>query len=302
MKRVLDVSNLRTFVAIADGGTFAAAAERVGLSVPAVSHQIRRLENLVGGALFRREGRRQVFSDLGYRLLSHARRIVQLNDAALENLISAPLEGIIRFGTVQDIADSIFPAVLQDFSKAHPLVRLDVRVERSVPVVEAVRRGQLDAAIAPTISSATVNDPPVIPIRSYPMKWLSSPDVTRTPEEPVPLVLFEAPCRFRDAALAALGAAGREWRIAYTSPSLFGLRAAVQAGLGVTVRTPLLHDSQLVDMREALRLPDLPYVEFSAYKAAPDIGPAAERLLQIIHHTMTTHGFTGGSPASPERG
>src|SRR5215475_10914482 len=83
MNRTLSVDFLRTFVAIADAGTFAAAAERVGRTVSAVSLQIDRLEEQVGRALFQKFGRRMEPTSAGRQLLDHARTILAANDAAL---------------------------------------------------------------------------------------------------------------------------------------------------------------------------------------------------------------------------
>jgi len=102
MSRTLSIDFLRTFVAIADAGTFAAAAERVGRTVSAVSLQIDRLEEKVGRALFQKSGRRMEPTSDGRQLLDHARTILAANDAALSAMSSDRLSGTVRLGVLHD--------------------------------------------------------------------------------------------------------------------------------------------------------------------------------------------------------
>src|ERR1700704_740916 len=98
MSRTLSIDFLRTFAAIADAGTFAAAAERVGRTVSAVSLQIDRLPEQGGRALFQKSGRRMGAPSAGLQLLDHARTILAANDAALSAMSSDKLSGSVRLG------------------------------------------------------------------------------------------------------------------------------------------------------------------------------------------------------------
>jgi len=99
---------------------------------------------------------------------------------------------------------------------------------------------------------------------------------------PLPLALFTAPCRFRNKGVAALDAAGIPWTIALTSPGLHGVWAAVNAGLGITVRTPegLLPELEVADRR--LGLPDLGNVDVSLYTARGPQSPAVKSLAGML--------------------
>ena len=128
----LDMDCLRTFAAIADLGSFTKAADRVGRSLPAVSLQMEKLERQTGSALFRKAGRGKVLTEAGENLLGYARQMLSTNDAAVSALNEqGRVEGPVRLGVVQDVAEHVLSAVLTDFASAHPEVRLDVRVERS---------------------------------------------------------------------------------------------------------------------------------------------------------------------------
>ncbi len=231
----LDPDLLRTFIAIADTGRFGAAAERVHRTQAAVSLQVRRLEDRASVALFRRRGRIMELTEAGETLLGYARRILDMNAAALAALRRGPLAGEVRFGTVQDLAETFLPGALRRFSQAHPEVKVTVAVAGSAQLRAEVARGAQDMAFVTSGPGDRRNGPHI----ETPLMWIAG-DGWRPPAgRPLPLAVIDAPCPFRNAALQALDDAGVPWEIAMTSPSLPGVLAAVRAGLGITLRTAL---------------------------------------------------------------
>ena len=278
----LDMDGLRTLSAVAETGTQVAAAELVGRTASAVSLQMDRLRIQVGTPLFRRHGRRLVLTEDGERLLGYGRRILALNDEAVSALAPGAVSGPVRCGAVQDLADTVLPDILNRFANRYPSVRLEVRVESSAALRQGVQRGDLDLAVAAVGDDSA----PTSALVRLPMVWIGATGSDLPDDEPVPLVLVDAPCPFRKAALAALDRAGQAWRVAVTSPSLSGLRAAVRAGLGVTVRTPLLLGDGLRPLDRRARLPALPNLAYDQITAqAP--GPAAERLGEAIAEALS---------------
>lgn len=273
----LDMDCLRTFVTIVDVGSFAEAAQRIGRTASAVSLQISRLEGQVGAKLFQKVGRRMAPSPEGERLLNTAGQMLALNDQVVEALTHQHLCGEISIGAIQDFADSILPFVLARFRQAHPRVRISAKVDGSKALAHAVDAGGLDLAIGVHGWS----NRPHKKIRTDKMMWLSGVDFVLTEGEPVPLVVFEPPCGFRDAAISSLNQAGREWEIVFTSPSLSGLKAAVEAGLGITVRTLNAFQGRLRPLPKSLRLPKLPCVDFALY-TKPELSAPASRLCEIV--------------------
>ncbi|HYD99568.1 MAG TPA: LysR substrate-binding domain-containing protein [Alphaproteobacteria bacterium] len=269
MLRHLDLAVLRTFLLIAEGRSFAETAALVGRSPSAVSLQIQKLEDELGAPVLRRSARGVALTLAGERLLGFARRMVALNDEALGAFRAEPPRPL-RFGTTQDFAEAALPEVLRRFALEHPAVELTLAVDRSAHLIDAVRGGALDLAIA------VGRDDPLNrgALLAAPMVWIGRAGAAEAGRT-LPLALFEPPCSFRSAALAALAAAGRPARIAITSPSLSGLRAAVQAGLGITARTRHLLGPGLEDVGPALGLPPLPEIGFCFY--APDDTPWAAR-------------------------
>ena len=142
MNQTLSIDFLRTFAAIADAGTFAAAAERVGRTVSAVSLQIDRLEEQVGRALFQKSGRRMEPTSAGRQLLDHARTILAANDAALSAMTSDRLSGTVRLGVMHDGIEAAATTVLADFMTTHPEARIEVVVDTGQAQIDAMEAGK----------------------------------------------------------------------------------------------------------------------------------------------------------------
>lgn len=157
------------------------------------------------------------------------------------------LEGPVRFGTVQDLADVVLPSALAAFAKQYPAVTLHVEVADSAVLVEQAHSGTLDFCVCFRSRHAPRT------IRREPMVWLGSRSVATM--DPVRLAVLDPPCGFRDAAIAALKRLERPHRIVLRTPSLAGLRAALEAGLGIGCRTSLLHSPGIEILGEAEGLP-----------------------------------------------
>ena len=277
---------MRTFVTIVDVGSFAEAAQRVGRTASAVSLQMARLENQIGAKLFQKAGRRMIVSPEGERLLDTAQQMLNLNDQIVEALAHQHLSGDISIGAIQDFADSILPSVLARFRQAHPRVRITAKVDRTKALADAVDSGSLDLAVGLYGWSSRKHKK----IRTDKMLWLGSADFVLAESEPVPLVVFEPPCGFRDAAINSLNQAGREWQIVFTTPSLSGLRAAIEAGLGITARTLISFHGNLRPLRQSSKLPKLPSVDFALYtKSGRDA--CTSRLGEIVVEELREQTF-----------
>jgi DNA-binding transcriptional LysR family regulator len=273
----LDPDLLRTFVAIADTGRFNAAAERVHRTQAAVSLQIRRLEARTEIPLFRRRGRIMELTEAGETLLGYARRILELNETALAAVRRAPVGGAVRFGTVQDMAETLLPGVLRRFSLAHPAVKVSVSVAGSAQLRADVARGALDMAFV----TSGPGDRRTGPVIEAPLMWIGAEGWGWDRESPLPLAVIEAPCPFRNAAIQALNDGGLPWEITTTSPSLSGVLAAVRAGLGVTLRTSLLLSSGLAELTDGPPPLDPDRVAFRLM-TGDDPSPAAQALSRAV--------------------
>ncbi len=226
-----DIAFLRSFVAVADTGTMRAAGAQRARSTAAISQQVRALETLAGAPLFERARGRVVLSARGRALLPYAREMIRLNDEALVAL-DAGVTGAVRFGMPQDFAQSALAEALAAFVRDHPGVSVQAHLERNSVVARRLEQGELDLAVL----IGREPQPGGIALATQAARWLARENFAVAQGEPLPLLLLEEPCVFRDFALAALRDAGLPYRIVFTSPSVAGLWPAVLAGVGVTVR------------------------------------------------------------------
>jgi DNA-binding transcriptional LysR family regulator len=272
---------LRSFVAIIDTGSMLQATGRVFVTQSALSLQMRRLEEIVRQPLFNRQGRKLRLTPAGQHLAVTAREILALNDRLFAALQGQALTGRARIGMNQDFAEIFLPGVLQEFAIAHPEIQLQVRVAGSQELLDALRAEALDIVLCVRPGGDAAG------IKSEPMRWIGQPQLLD--RAPLPLALLEEPCLYRATALKALEEAGIPFRIVVETASLSGLRAAVQAGLGITCRNALLSDSALVAELAAGHLPALPMVSHALF-TAPDASPAAKFLTGLIQQAVTELG------------
>ena len=260
---------LRSFAAIVDAGSMQRATERVYVTQSALSLQMKRLEDLVQASLFKRDGRKLTLTPAGQSMLTHAREILAANDRAVTALNGDILAGPARIGFVQDFAETLLSGVLARFARLNPETQLQVRVGNSVELIELMQADQMDVLLC----MSAQDDPAAV--RKAPMQWLGNEDLSR--HKVLPLAVLERPCRFRDAALAALDQAGRPYRIVLETPSLAALRAAVNSGLGLTCRTTHFMDAAIESDLPAL--PQVAYVRHIRSDPHPTIGRLADLIL-----------------------
>jgi len=294
---MLDLDLLRSFVSVVDAGGFTRAGERVHRTQSTVSQQIRRLEDALGRELVHRNGRQATPTEEGERLLSYARRILALADEARDVVARPAGEGVVRLGIPEDFAAYRLPELLSEFARARPGLRLDVRCGLSTRLARDLERGELDLALykrdAVDGGTAIATWPERLhwvasrrhPVGAHvPPKWLPVRREGHAPMDingAVPLAVFEQGCLYRNRAIHALEAAARPWHVAYTSPNLPGIQAAVSAGLGVSI----LPDVAILDGHRVLGrrdgFPPIPNTEL-ALVVAPDATAATRRLADLL--------------------
>lgn len=225
----LDVDLLKTFLAIADNGSFTKAAEEVHKTQSAISMQMKRLEELLGCALFAKDGRMSRFTPDGERLVDYARRIVSFNDEVVSAFTKPELTGTIRFGTPDDYAEKFLPEILARFARTHPLITVDVDCVGSGELFTRVKRSELDLALV-THGCDVVTDEPV---RREQLVWVTSMRHCAHMAEVLPLAVSHAGCEWRSKVLKSLDKQQRKYRVAYSTPNSNAVVAAVMQGLAV---------------------------------------------------------------------
>lgn len=234
----LDLDALRSFVTGIECGSFAMAATRLCRSTSAVSAQLKKLEQQCGAELVVKNGRHLALTRNGEIIMGYARRLLALNDEAQRALKGELLQGEIRIGMQEDFGESLMPGILGEFKRHHPGMRIIARVDRNRALLDALDDNALDMALLWQPESVQREGKF---IGQFQLEWIQHAefDVSTllAQGEPLPLVMFESPCIMRSRAIACLDQAGIPWRVMFVSHSLSGIWAAVQAGLGITVRT-----------------------------------------------------------------
>ena len=195
--RNLDIDLVRSFVAIADTGSFTAAGEVVARTQSAVSVQIRKLEEVLGQKLLERTTRSIELTREGETFLAYARRILNLNDESIRRL-SVP--------------------------------ELEARMGLSIELREHLAAGRLDAAIVRVSRRDRTK-----PFWKEAQMWVAGGSEAAEARTPLPLVLLPEPCVLRAHALEAMKRLSRPYTIVLCASGIRGVQAAVVAGLGISI-------------------------------------------------------------------
>ena len=223
---------LRTFTTIVDLGGFTLAGALLGRSQPAISLQVKRLEDLLGIRVFQRNNGLQVTEE-GEVLLGFARRMLDINDSAVTRLAKSRISGQVRLGIPNDFEVSFLPRLLSQFGQAHPEVSLEVNCDLSVTLLKDFQQGHYDLVLA-TDSLEETLQPNTEDEFHETIVWVTNGHFDWSGQQPIPLVVYPIGCRYRQQIISKLNAAGIAWRIAYSSSSLLGIQAAIEAGLGIS--------------------------------------------------------------------
>jgi len=273
---MFDPVQLETFLAVAQTRNFTEAGRRLGLQQSTVSQHIRKLEDSAGRRLFVRDTHSVTLTADGEAMTGFAQSIIDTNQRARLHFAGSRLRGRLRFGTSEDFVSTGLPGLLRDFVRQHALVDLELKVGVSATLYEYLDDGELDLMLA----KRRAGDERGQLVWRDRLAWVAAPG-TRV-DAPVPLILYNAPSITRAVALESLERAGVTWRIACTSGSLSGLRAACLAGLGVTVVARGLMPDGLMEMPQAAGLPGLGDVEFVVLSARRSPHGPAAALAQTI--------------------
>lgn len=230
---VLDNDILRTFIAIAETGSFSAAAEVVFRTPSAVSMQIKRLEEQLGAALFVRDARSVSLTSGGETLLAYARRMMALSNEAMSRFRHPEMHGVVHLGATDDIGERILPTILKRFAAEFPGVMVDVTIDNSAGLEQRIREQRLDLSLVNAGGASSANDGNSELILRERLVWVGARCGTAYLKEPLPVSMWENSCSWRAEAARQLASAGKPYRVAYLSATTMVQRAAVLADLAV---------------------------------------------------------------------
>lgn len=273
-----DPALLRAFVAVKEAGGFTRAAQRLNLTQSAISHQIRRLEEQVGRQLLFRTTRALTLTEDGEDFLQYAEKILDTLDTMSRRFRPSPVSGVVRFGVLENFLGDRLAVLLRQYGRAFPSVRLDVSVGMNLDLMPMIKAGELDLAVvmlAPGSREGT-------PLRRTQFVWAAADTFDIPAGESLPFAFFPSPCINRQVGTASLEGRDVPWHVVFTSQSQQGIRAAVLAGLAVTVlaREDVEPGMKILDGQYGL--PSLSKADFSLVWSAGGKTPAAMELGRMM--------------------
>ncbi len=278
---------LRAFVTVIDLKGYTRAGEQLGRAQPTISLQIKRLQELIGVALFDREGGTGHLTEAGEICASYARRILAQHDEMMQRLTSKGAGGRLKIGIPSDYADEFLPAFLQRGEAQD--VRFDVASDVSVNLLRDFREGLLDIVLAMTPDALAEG---ALNTWREPLTWVGNAGAQPDRDGPVRLVAYPDGCLYRRTMLAMLQRQGRSFDIVYTTSSLTSLEAAVRAGFGVTTLARRIVPAGLQALEPSDSLPALPDVTIGIYMSTRVQTRSVRRLAGVLADLVA-------SPRSP---
>nr|WP_225776911.1 LysR substrate-binding domain-containing protein [Pseudomonas sp. Marseille-Q3773] len=279
---MIDLDLLQTFVSVVDSGGFTRAGDRVNRTQSTISQQIKKLEEQVGRALLVRQRacRSVQLTEDGERLLGYARRLVGLAREVGDMMSCADIRGVVSLGIPEDFPIDQLIRLITGFNQRFPDIRLDISNGLSSSLISQMERRELDMAVV----KRNTGDGEAIATWPEHLSWVTGPDLPLD-QDTVPLVVYAPGCLYRERAIRALELAGRRWRIAFASPSLTSIQAAISANLGLSLLpgNAIRPDHRIVSTELGLGVP--PSTEL-ALVAASRILTNAQKLVAdfLIEH------------------
>jgi DNA-binding transcriptional LysR family regulator len=281
---------LRTFVSVIDLGAFTKAGDALGRTQPAISLQIKRLEELVGAPIIKQSGRTLLLTSEGEMLLSYAREILRLNDEAASYFNRSTIAGVIRVGLPNDYAVAFLQGVITEYTRQHPELSLELHCGWSAEILDRLRADELDLAVA-----MVNNERAQYLSRSWIERpiWAAAADATFDPAAGIPLAAHPEGCVYRARMISALDAVQTRWRVAYTGSGIAGLQNAVVNGLGVSALTryTMLPGMRALDEEDGF--PPLAEIRVGLFYKHPRLSDAGIGLVNHVIARLDEAGVTG---------
>lgn len=272
---------LRSFVTVIELGGFTQAAEWLGRSQPAISLQIKRLEQLVEQTLLIRSGQQLELSQAGQLLFRYAKQILAINDEAVAQFSKTAVSGKIHFGIPSEFATTLLPKIVGRFAQAYPNVTLEVTCALSKQLLSEPHRYDLILALHDDPSTAGDNL-----VKEDDLVWVTGIDHDAHLQLPLPLIVAPKGCIYRKRGVEQLKGNNRDWRIVYTIPDLTGIQAAINEGLGVTVLAKSTVPENLRILKPSEKLPKLGKVGISLIHQSNESSEAIARLMEFVKASL----------------
>jgi DNA-binding transcriptional LysR family regulator len=280
--RNLDLSLIRTFVAVADHASMTAAGNALYLTQSAVSQQVKRLEEALGHALFERGRRGLALTAAGERLLGRARRLLSLNDEVWAEMTGRAVGGTVRLGVPYDLVGTCLAPVLKTYAEAFPLVDISLVCGSSPDLTEALANGEVDLAVIEQELGSAGGE--CLGIER--LVWVGAKAGRAHLRQRLPISMVADTCAFRPTVLAALREQGREWRTVFENGNVEATTATVRTDLAVTAWLAFTVPDDLDILGAEHGLPDLPPFAINLHLARSAMSAAAAELARHIRNGL----------------
>lgn len=272
---------LRTFVTIKDLGGFTSAGELLGRSQPAISLQVKKLEELLGTKIFLRGSSLELTED-GEYLYEAARHILETNDQIIAKVRGDNISGKVRLGIPNDFELAFLAKALRNLSRVYPNIIVEVDCEISKVILQRYQKGHYDIALAMERAKED-EDRDARDYRLERLEWVfKESHHTGCDDEPIPLIAYPQGCIYRSIMEEALQAQQHPYRFMYTSTSLLGIFSAVEEGLGVTAIASSVIPDHLRHTEGTATLPALERVCIGLYYKEHELNIASRHVLDFL--------------------
>ncbi|MDP2080723.1 MAG: LysR family transcriptional regulator [Pseudotabrizicola sp.] len=285
MARNLDLTALRSFVAVADAGGVTRASGFLNLTQSAVSMQIKRLEEMLGVDVLDRSGRQVALTAAGEQLLGYARRMLAMNDEVMGRLTRDPHEGEVVLGVPHDIVYPVIPQVLQHFARTFPRMKVSLISSFTRVLKAQFGRGECDIIL----TTEDTMEPGGVTLAELPLVWVGAPGGIAWKGRPLKLA-YEHNCIFRQGVQAALDDAGIAWQMAVESDSTRTIEASVSADLAVHTVLAGSEPPYVERISHGGTLPDLKRMKVNMYVADPVHSPVVLEMAAMIQRAYLSRG------------
>lgn len=246
----LSLDVMRTFVTIAEVGSFQKAGDLLGRTQPAISLQMKKLEQMVERSLFEKNGQSYQLNNDGKWLLTQAKAMLAINDDVFRQFGKQRLQGKLRLGIPNEFASTLLPSIIGEFSQRYPDVTLEVTSALSRELLADKNADMFDLILALIPSEQEQQGEIVL---NDELVWVGDPN-HRIADKSIQLVVAPNGCVYRSRIIEKLKRQTHTWKITFTNADLYGLVAAIQQGLGITA----LAKSSLPAALSIIKNPRLP--------------------------------------------
>jgi DNA-binding transcriptional LysR family regulator len=245
---------LRALVTVVDLKGFTRAGERLGRSQPAISLQIKRLQELLGADLFDREAGGAQLSEQGQVVLSYARRMLSLNDEMLSRLDHANSAPRLRLGMSEIYAYYVLPRLFAEDKAKKLSQNYEVSCDLSSNLISGFDGDEYDLILA---FGDGARDGEFLSWTDETV-WIGAAGEVLPSDQPVPLAVLSNECVFRRSMIEQLVRSSRDYKIVMTTPSLIGLKSALDAGIAISAVSSRVYCNRTTPMPRECGLPRLP--------------------------------------------